>query len=190
MAVLSFPVFAITTATAHTLTVLLFGGRYADSANILALLSLGYYFSAALGFNGLTLRVFGMVRYSVVIAVIAGIFNIAVNLLLIPRYGALGAGIGTCATFLLNNILKQAGLRRGTGIHVLDRAHAHVYVIILVATVALAAVAWGLRPGTFVSLAAVAVASVAVLLLSRSSLRMGDMFPELLRVPLLRRLFA
>ena len=49
MAVFSFPVFAMTCMSSHAVTVALFGERYASSAPILALLSLGYYFNAALG---------------------------------------------------------------------------------------------------------------------------------------------
>jgi O-antigen/teichoic acid export membrane protein len=190
IAVLSFPVFAATFASAHAMTVLLFGARYADSATIMALLSLGYYFSAALGFNGLTLRVYGLVRYSVVISVAAAVFNLAVGLTLIPLLGALGAGIATCATFFVHNILKQAGLRRGTGIRVLDPAYLRVYGVIVAASLGLVAVVTVLQPAPFVALGIVTIASVGVLMLTRETLRVGDMFPELLRMPLLRRLFG
>ena len=190
ISVLSFPVFAATFATSHAVTVLLFGDRYAGSAPILALLSLGYYFNAALGFNGLTLRVYGLVRYSVVISVAAGIFNVVINLALIPPLGALGAGIGTCATFIVHNILKQSGLRLGTGISVFDPHHWSVYGVILAATGALAALALGLHAPPVAQIGMVAIASIAVLLLTRNRLRVGDMFPELAKVPLVRRLFG
>jgi O-antigen/teichoic acid export membrane protein len=190
IAVFSFPVFAATFALSHTLTVGMFGEQYASSAPILALLSLGYYFSAALGFNGLTLRVYGLVRYSVVIAVLAAIANIALNLVLIPRYGALGAGIGTCATLVVHNLLKQAGLRKGTGISVLHRRHVRVYGVIVAVAVALLALQRVLHPGFAVSMALVAAASTAVIALTRDSLRVGDTFPELLRIPVLRAILS
>jgi O-antigen/teichoic acid export membrane protein len=190
IAVFTFPVFAATFALSHTLTVGMFGEQYASSAPILALLSLGYYFSAALGFNGLTLRVYGLVRYSVVIAVLAMIFNVAVNLVLIPRYGALGAGIGTCLTLVVHNLLKQAGLRKGTGISVLHRGHLRVYGVIVAAAAALLALQGLLDPGFAVSVALVAAASLAVLALTRGSLRVGETFPELLRIPLVRALLS
>jgi O-antigen/teichoic acid export membrane protein len=188
IAVFSFPVFALTFATADTLTVDMFGTRYASSGAILALLSLGYYFSAALGFNGLTLRVYGLVRYSVVIAVLAAIANIALNLALIPAYGALGAGLGTCATLVVHNLLKQAGLRRGTGISVLHRAHLRVYGVIAASAALLFVVEHALDPGLVASAMLVAVASAFVLALNRRSLQIGDTFPELGRIPVVRRL--
>ena len=190
IAVFTFPVFAATFALSHTLTVGMFGERYASSAPILALLSLGYYFSAALGFNGLTLRVYGLVRYSVVIAVLAAIANVALNLVLIPRYGALGAGIGTCLTLAVHNLLKQAGLRKGTGISVLHRRHLRVYAVIIAAAGVLLALQRLLDPGFVPSLALVAAASLAVLAFTRRSLQIGDTFPELLRIPVVRALLS
>jgi O-antigen/teichoic acid export membrane protein len=188
IAVCSFPLFAATFAVASPMTVGLFGERYDGAGGILALLSLGYYCNAALGFNGLTLRVYGLVRYVVVISVVAAVVNVALNLVLIPSHGAIGAGIATAATMVAHNVLKQAGLRRGTGISVFERRHGRVYVVIAAATAALLAAQWALSPGPVLALAMVAVASGAVLRLSRRSLRIGDMFPELLRVPLLGRL--
>ncbi|HKR98415.1 MAG TPA: flippase [Candidatus Dormibacteraeota bacterium] len=190
IAVFSFPVFALTFGSAHELTVALFGDRYASSGTILALLSLGYYFNAALGFNGLTLRVFGLVRYTVVISVGAAVANVGLNLLLIPAYGALGAGIGTCATLLLHNVLKQAGLRKGTGIGIFDREHLRVYGAIVVATVALVGLHALVAPGPIAAVGLVAATSAALLWFSRDCLRVGQTFPELLRVPLLRRLVS
>jgi O-antigen/teichoic acid export membrane protein len=188
IAVFSFPVFALTFVSAHELTIALFGGRYAGSAPILTLLAAGYYFNAALGFNGLTLRVYGLVRYTVAISVAAAVANVAINLLLIPRYGAIGAGIGTCATLLIHNVLKQAGLLKGTGIGVFNREHMRVYGAIVVTIAALVALHVLLAPGAFVAIVLVAGASALLLWVTRETLRVGDTFPELLRVPLLRRL--
>jgi hypothetical protein len=49
VAVLSFPILVLTTSLAPTVTGLLFGAKYRDSWVYLALVSFGYYFSAALG---------------------------------------------------------------------------------------------------------------------------------------------
>jgi O-antigen/teichoic acid export membrane protein len=190
IAVCSFPVFALTFAVAAPMTVGMFGERYHGSGTILALLSLGYYCNAALGFNGLTLRVYGLVRYVVVISIAAAAINIALNLVLIPWRGAVGAGIATAATMLVHNVFKQAGLRRGTGISVFDPRHARVYGVIVVAIALLLAAEWTLAPGPVVAPAMVAVVSCAVLALTRRSLRVADIFPELLRVPLVGRLLT
>jgi O-antigen/teichoic acid export membrane protein len=190
IAVCSFPMFAATFAVAGPITIGMFGARYEGSGTILALLALGYYCNAALGFNGLTLRVYGLVRYVVVISVVAAVLNVLLNLVLIPSHGAVGAAIATAGTMIGHNILKQAGLRRGTGISVFDRRHGRVYVVIIAATALLLVAQRTLSPGPLLAIALVTVVSAAVVVLTRRSLRVGDMFPELLQVPILRRLVA
>ena len=186
MAVMSFPLFALTFSLAQALTLLLYGHRYEDSWVYMALLSFGYYFNTALGFNGLTLRIFGVIRYIVVINVIAATTNVVLNLFLIPQFGALGAAVGTTLTLVIHNLLKQAGLRLGTGISIFEWAHFRVYLVIAVATIALLAVNLSARPPTIVQLALAGLASVVVLALNRHSLHMAETFPELRRLPFSR----
>jgi O-antigen/teichoic acid export membrane protein len=188
IAVCSFPIFAATFSVAAPITTGLFGERYHSSAAILALLSLGYYTNAALGFNGLTLRVYGLVRYVIVISIGAAVLNVVLNFMLIPRYGAVGAGVATAGTMIAHNVFKQTGLRRGTGISIFNARHGGVYLVIVVATAMLGLGEWLVKPGLPLALAMVAAVSCGVFALSRRSLLVADMFPELLRVPLLRRL--
>ena len=115
MSVLSFPIFALTFSMAKPLTLALFGERYAESWIFLSLLSFGYYFNCILGFNGLTLKVLGKIKYVVIINFVAAAVNITLALILIPKYGALGAAIGTTAAMIIHNILKQSGLRMAAG---------------------------------------------------------------------------
>ncbi|HSD79916.1 MAG TPA: oligosaccharide flippase family protein [Solirubrobacteraceae bacterium] len=190
MAVFSFPVFALTTVFAGPLTVSLFGDRYASSAAIMAMLSAGYYFNAALGFNGLMLRVYGLVRYVVIISLGAALANVALNLLLIPRYGPVGAGVGTCLTLVVHNVLKQTGLRKGTGISIFDRHHLRVYAVVAAGAAALLAVQLVVDLELAVAIVLTGLVSVGVVAATRNALRVGDTFPELLRVPLLRRVLA
>jgi O-antigen/teichoic acid export membrane protein len=188
VAVFTFPVFALTFALAEPLTVTLFGERYADSAPYLALLSLGYYFSAALGLNGLTLKVFGKLKYIVSINLLAVVVNVGLNLVLIPRYGALGAAIGTTGTVIAHNVLKQIGLRLGTGISLFQRSHARVYATIVLSAAGLLLAQLLLEPGFVAGLTLATLACLAVLAASRRSLRVGHTFPELMRFRLVRLL--
>jgi len=190
MAVISFPIFAVTFSLAQPLTVLLFTQKYADSAPILALLSLGYYFSTALGFNGLTIRVFGKVRYIVVINILAALVNLGLNLLLIPIYGALGAAIGTCVTMIAHNIFKQIGLRFVTGISMFEWRFLKVYILILLSAFGLLLIQTLTSSHIYIGLPLVGLVSLFVLLSTRKSLNVGQMFPELLRFSLARRLFG
>ncbi|MGA8208689.1 MAG: polysaccharide biosynthesis C-terminal domain-containing protein [Nocardioidaceae bacterium] len=188
VAVFSFPMFALTVTMAKPVTIAFYEQRYAGSAVFLALLSAGQYFNAALGFNGLTLRVFGFLRYTIAINLVAVVVNVALNLVLTPRMGALGAAIATAATLVLHNILKQWGLRHGTGISVFDWRYARVYLIILVVGAVLGAVALLFDPQFMVSVAIAAVASLLVLYLNRERLAIGETFPEVLRIPVVKHL--
>jgi O-antigen/teichoic acid export membrane protein len=187
MAVIGFPLFAITFSLAQPLTLLLFGADYASSAPILALLSLAYYFSAALGFNGLTIRVFGSMRYLVAINLIAALVNLGVNLLLIPRYGAVGAAVGTCSTIVVHNILKQLGLRFVTKVNPFDWHYLRVFLPIVPGALGLLALQIAAPTHVFLSFTLAALISFAVFFLNRRLLDVANTFPELLRFPILRR---
>ena len=186
--VLSFPVFVVTFALARPLTVTLLESRYASSASYLALLSFGFFVDSVLGFNGLTLKALGKVRAIVVLNLSAGTLNVVLNLLLIPRYGPMGAAIGTSTTLVVHNVLKQVALARTTSIRLLEWRAAKVYLLVAAATAAVWLLDVALSPPFVVALLFAAVASVVVLLGSRRSLEAGETFPELARLPLVRRL--
>ena len=190
MAILSFPIFAMTTSLAGPVTVALYEERYADSAVYLAILSFAAYTNVALGFNGLTLRVYGLVRFSVAVNLIAAVTTVALDFLLIPAYGALGASVATALGLIAFNIFKQAGLRLGTGISVFDRAYIGVYASILLAVVALAVVQFLIRPGLILSVVLAGLASAAVLAVNRRQLDVATTFPEILRLPFARRILG
>jgi O-antigen/teichoic acid export membrane protein len=190
IAILSFPIFALTFSLARPITVLLYGDRYAQSAVILALLSAGYYFNAALGQNGLTLKVFGKVRYVVIVNVLTAIISVVLNLLLIPPYGALGAAIGTTATLFLYNILKQAGLALGTGINLFEGRYRRAYAIIGLAAAGLLLFQILSDAPVALSIILAGVTSLVVLRLNRDLLNVESTFPELLRLPLVAPLLG
>jgi O-antigen/teichoic acid export membrane protein len=190
MAALSFPIFAMTFSMARPLTLFLYGARYEQSGMILALLSFGYYVNVALGFNGLTLQVLGKVRYIVIINLIAAVTNVAVNLILIPRYGALGAAIGTAATLVVHNILKQTGLRLASGISLFEKKYFWFYALITASAGCLFLVQFFSGSRIEVALTLACAVTVLVLAVSRKSLKIGETFPEALRFPLVKKFLA
>jgi O-antigen/teichoic acid export membrane protein len=190
MAVFSFPVFALTFSLAGPVTVTLYGEVYRDSALYLAILSLGYYFNVALGFNGLTLKVMGKIRYIVILNIATAVANVVLNLLLIPLYGALGAAIGTASTLILHNILKQAGLRLSTGISIFEWRVLRVYVVLTAAIAVLILLSLVVELDAVGQLAAAGAATAGVLYLNRDALRIADTFPAVRRLPFARHLFG
>lgn len=190
MAVLSFPLFALTFAFSHPVTVGLYGERYAASAAVLSLLALGRYFDTALGFNGLTLRVYGDMRWLVGVNAAAVIVNILLALALVPAFGAVGAAAGTCLTLLAFNLAKQYALHRVAGIPPFDRRFVRVYGSFAVVVAALAIVQLTIAPSLPVAIVAAGAGSLLVLGLARRTLRVASTFPELLRFPFARRLLG
>jgi O-antigen/teichoic acid export membrane protein len=187
IAILSFPIFAVTFSLAKPLTILLYGTRYEQSALILAMISFGQYFNAALGFNGMTLRVFGKVGYILGVDLLGAAIIFALNILLIPRYGAVGAAVGTCSTLIIQNILYQAGLRSATGIKQFEMRRVMVYISIALSALGLLLIQM-ITPFNFYTNFTLAIlVSLLVVWINRTSLNIGQMFPELLRFPLARR---
>lgn len=190
IAIFTFPVFAVTFALAKPLTVLVFGARYAQSGVILALLSLGNYFNAAVGFNSYTLRVYGKVRYIVIIDVLAALIGLGLNLWLISEYGALGAAIGTCLALIIHNLLNHAGLLLGTGIDLFQWQYVKVYASIIIASVALLLFQNTFTPSIFLSGGLLIFLSLLIIRLNRAELNVEEMFPEVRRIPLVRPLLG
>ncbi|MFZ6004408.1 MAG: flippase [Actinomycetota bacterium] len=190
VAVFSFPILALTTSLAPTITEVLFGSRYRSSWVYLALVSGGYYFSAALGFNSTTLKVLGRVRYIVGVSAVAALANLVLSLVLIPRHGPLGAAISTLTTLVIYNSLNQLGLRSDRGIGVFSFAHARVYVAIIGAISAVAVVQVMSDPALPVALLVAGLATLAVFATARSQLDIARTFPEVARMPLAGRLLV
>ena len=190
MAVLTFPVFAATFCIANPLVDFVFGHRYASSGPILALLSLGYYFNVALGFNGLTVKVLGKLRYTVVINIVAAVANILLNLLLIPRYAAMGAAVATTVTLILHNLLKQAGLRLASGLSIFNNQYRAFYLLITFSSIGLFAIQQFTSFSVYVAGPLAAAVSIMVLAIARKNLHVAETFPELLKVPGMRLIFG
>ena len=181
MAILSFPIFALTFSLARPVTTALFGGRYAGSSTVLALLSLGYFVSTASGFNGLTLKVVGKLRAIVVINFLALIVNLVLNLILIRMYGPIGAAVGTTTTLLIHNLMKQLAVRAVTGVRLFDGGRASLFATMAVSATALLVIEMLVSPPLMIGLGLAALASLIVLAQGRHLLEFDDTFPELMR---------
>jgi O-antigen/teichoic acid export membrane protein len=190
VSVLSFPIFAATLAFAQPVTTFLYGRRYSQSAPVLALLSLGSYVNAALGFNLQTLKVLGRLRYIIVVSAISILMNFALAVLLVPSYGATGAALGALTASIIYNLLMQAGLRPWAELKVFDFHYLWFYLTIALSVSTLYLVQMSSPITIWPALLLTACVSVLVLALSRTKLSVSETFPELLRVPLLRLLLS
>lgn len=187
LAVFSFPLFALTGPFSETLTLAMFGERYASSAPYLAVLATGYFVNAALGFNASSLQVFGRLGWVLKVNVAVVVLHVALALILVPRHGAMGAAFSIAITLVVQNLLNQVGLAK-LGIGILTREAAAVYGVIMVAGAFLGIVGWASQPPLPMAILLVAAASFSVVWINRRRLRTGEVFPELDKVPFLRRL--
>ena len=189
LAVLTFPVLAVTVPMAEPVTVALFGERYAGSAPYLALLAAGFYVNAAAGFNAELLQIAGRVRWLVVANVITIALHVSFVFLLGYRLGALGIALATAIALVVQNAVNQIGVRSVLGAAI-PRPLPRVYLAVAVAISALAAVQLLAQPALFVGLVLVVLATAAILRVTRDVLVLGDVLPRLRAVPVVRSLVA
>lgn len=177
VAVITFPIFALTFSLSGPITVALFGDRYEGSAVILASLALGYYTSSALGFNGLTLNVFGRVKTVLAVNLTAAVLSLLATAVLVPLYGAVGAGLAAGATLVVHNVLRQIGMSRTTAVPAFARSVRPVYAAVALAAGALLLMQQTIRPPLLVGVLGAVVATIFVSLVARPNLALGEMFP-------------
>src|SRR5690606_16689652 len=113
-------------------------------------------------------------------------FNLAVNLILIPPYGAMGATVGTASTIVGYNLLKQWALNRGSGITVFERRYATVYAAVSAGGLAVWLVEL-LGAAVPIRVVVTGAAIAGTLLVGRRLLMVGELFPELRKVPVFGR---
>ncbi len=190
MGVLAFPIFVATSSFAQPFTMFLYGTRYAVSAPIMAILSVGNFVYAIFGSNAVMLKAMGRVRLMVILNIVSPIASVLLNLLLIPHYGAIGAAVGTSAGLILSCLLRQLGLRRGSGISFFEMRYAPYFLVLGSNFIALSAIQLVAHCNFYVAMILTLADSVLVLWLVRKQLRIGDTFPEILRLPLVGRFLA
>jgi len=81
-----------------TKIMLLFGADFLQSSNALIILSIGTSIFAIFGVSGNVLVVSGCQKLNLVNALVATILNITLNIILIPKYGILGAAWATLSS--------------------------------------------------------------------------------------------
>jgi O-antigen/teichoic acid export membrane protein len=186
LAVVTFPVFAVCLFLAEPLTLLLFGPQYAGAGVLLAILAVGKYFNAAMGMNTFTLQVHARVWIVLMINVFTAVLGLALCLWLVPRHGAVGGASATAAAIVIRNLMYQAGLMATTRVGIAPRPALRVYASIVAAVAILSALR--IVTGSVLLVApAVVLASLLLFWFNRRYLDVVDTFPELTKLPFVRR---
>ena len=191
MSVLAFPIFLATACFARPLTIFLYGARYAPSAPILAVLSLAYFINVIFAFNGVTLKVLGKIRLMVILNIVTPIIIVVFNLLLIPRYGAVGAAVATSAGMIAQNLLRQLTLwLAGSGISFFEKRLVSFFLVLGSSAISLYLIQLFTPNNIYVAMTLALTVSTFVLWLVKKHLKIADIFPEILRLPVVGRLLA
>lgn len=188
VAVLSFPIFGLTFGVAPALVPVLFGEAYAESAGLLAILSVGHYVSVCLAFNGETLQVFERTRAIVATDLATIVTGLVLALLLCPSLGPLGAAIAVTAARLIGSGLRQVVMLRGLGFVRAPRSQRRIWLKLILASAVAAGLGWAWAPALWIQLGLLALLSLAVLRSTAPTLDLARSFPELRRLPLFARL--
>jgi len=191
MSVLAFPIFLTTACFARPLTIFLYGARYAPSAPILAMLSLAYFIHVIFAFNGVTLKVLGKIRLIVTLNIVTPSIIVLFNLLLIPHYGAIGAAVATTTGLIMQDLLRQLVLwREGCGVSFFEKRYASFFVVLGSSALGLYLIQLFMPNNVYIAFSLAFAVSAFVLWLVKKHLKIADTFPEILRLPLVGRLFA
>lgn len=95
---------------------LVYGNSYKDSYSVLVILALAQIVNASVGSVHAVLNLTGHEKYTLRAGLLAALINITLNILLIPKYGAIGAAIAMATSIIFINILLAVILWRLTGL--------------------------------------------------------------------------
>jgi O-antigen/teichoic acid export membrane protein len=90
---------------------LLFGAEFLQSADVLIILAIGTSILSFLGVGGAALVVSGYPKLNLMNAIFATIINVTLNILLIPKYGIIGAAWATLTSMLFIALARTVEVR-------------------------------------------------------------------------------
>lgn len=168
----SLPALALALAGSEQIVKLLFGAEFAAAAPALTVLMATLVVVSIGHLTGYLIVTYRLQRRFVAIAVAALVLNVAANLALVPAYGFMAAAWVTLGTELMVMSLSLAIVCRAARV---PPTGAHVGRIVA-ATIAMGALAWGLRSAGAPVLVWIGAASLlyGALLLAGGAVRVGE----------------
>lgn len=107
----TFPAFLLLAVFSDDVLTVLFGPTYAPAGIALTVLAVGFFTHAAAGRNRETISALGHTKYVFLSNVVGFVCNVALNLLLIPRFGMIGAAVASASSYLLLNCFVNGVLK-------------------------------------------------------------------------------
>lgn len=141
----TFPPVLVLTFFSPDVVRVFFGPSYLPAAPALSVLVFGLFFRSLVGPSGSTVKAIDRPRVELLGSLSAVVINVLLNVLLIPRFGIVGAAVATAAGFFVFNGIEVLFVFRTTGGHPFARNNLKPLVPSLAVTVLLA---YGLREQT------------------------------------------
>ncbi len=92
---------------------MLFGAKYLDAVPVFRILMLGYFVASTFRIpSGNALSAIGKLRVNFWNAVISGITNILLDVVMIKLYGAIGAAYATVIVYVISSVISTGYLWR------------------------------------------------------------------------------
>ncbi|MFP8954771.1 flippase [Natrialbaceae archaeon A-arb3/5] len=128
--ILTFPLFLTFVVFPGDVLGIVFGAEYAEAGLALAVLSIGFFTSAMFGRNRETLSALGFTSAIMAANGLAFLVNIVLNLVLIPRYGYMGAAVTSMLSFVTLNLTVYAILKLKYGITPFSKWAGRTFVVL------------------------------------------------------------
>ena len=123
------PIFFILFLFPDVVLNLLFGSRYISAAVALQILALGFFLNPLLGPIYNTLIAIGKTKIIMQTYLICGFANVALNIILIPSLGIVGAAIASASTYVIGAIVFSLALYQYSRAHPLTRNYLKSVII-------------------------------------------------------------
>lgn len=104
--IIAFPIFIIVLVFSSPIISLIFGQDYNQAVLPLSILIIGYFFITIFGLAEQGLRTFKKTKFLGILTLIIFLMNVALNILLIPIYGIIGAAIATTFSILTMSLVR------------------------------------------------------------------------------------
>ena len=98
-----FPVFLVFVLYPDSIITILYSPEYLPASTAMVILFLGTFFRVLVGLNGDTIKAIGRTRVDLISSGLGVLVNVVLNLVLIPRFGIVGAAAATSIGFVVFN---------------------------------------------------------------------------------------
>jgi O-antigen/teichoic acid export membrane protein len=96
----------------------LFGPQFVDGYPVMLILVVGFLFRASMGPTEFLLNMMGKQRISAAVQVTMALATVALNFLLVPYYGLIGAAVASSSVLVMGALMNNYAVSRTLGIEV------------------------------------------------------------------------